>query len=89
MWALLNLDLCSSTGAFLSCRSSGWEVLRAASPGGLTEMGVCWSVRLPPSPVEQFDFCQPLADHGGEEQGEEDAADQHVVVVVLQDIKLL
>lgn len=57
--------------------------------GGLTEMGVCWSGTLPPSSVEQFDFCQPFADHGCKEQGEEDTTDQHVVVVVLQYIKLL
>lgn len=88
MWALLNLDLCSSTGMFLSCRSSGWEVLRTAS-WGLTEMGVCPSVPLPPSSVEQFDFCQPLADHGGKEKGKENATDQHVVVVVFQHIELL
>lgn len=57
--------------------------------GGPTEMGVCWSVTLPPGSVEQFDLRQPFADHGGEEKGEEDAADQHVVVVVLQHVKLL
>lgn len=43
---------------------------------------------LPPGPVEQLDFGQPLADHGGKEEGEEHAADQHVVIVVLQHVKL-
>lgn len=52
-------------------------------------MGVCLSVTLPPCPVEQFDFRQAFADHGGEEKGEENAADQHVVVVVFQHVKLL
>lgn len=52
-------------------------------------MGVCSSVTLPPSSVEQFDFCQPFADHGGKKKGEENATDQHVVVVVFQYIKLL
>lgn len=52
-------------------------------------MGVCSSVTLPPSSVEQFDFCQAFADHGGEEKGQENAADQHVVVVVFQHVELL
>lgn len=43
----------------------------------------------PPRPVQQFDLGQALADHGGEEKGEEDAADQHVVVVVLEHVELL
>lgn len=52
-------------------------------------MGVCLSVTLPPSSVEQFDFRQAFADHGGEEKGKENAADQHVVVVVFEHVKLL
>lgn len=39
-------------------------------------------VTLPPGPVEQFNFCQAFADHGGKEKGEENTTDQHVVVVV-------
>lgn len=52
-------------------------------PGGqgLPEMGNLM-LALPPGPVEQFDFCQAFADHGGKEKSEEYAADQHVVVVV-------
>lgn len=59
--------------------------------GGRRQRWEFWSSGrvLPPSSVEQFDFCQPLADHGGKEEGEQDAADQHVVVVVFQNVKLL
>lgn len=67
--------------------SSHWaEVLCAAS--GLSETGLL-TVTLPPGPVEQFDFGQAFADHGGKEKGEEDATDQHVVVVVFQHVELL
>lgn len=44
---------------------------------------------LSPCPVQQFDFRKAFADHGGEEKGKENAADQHVVVVVFKHIKLL
>lgn len=44
---------------------------------------------LSPCPVQQFDFCKAFADHGGEEKGKENAADQHVVVVVFKHVKLL
>lgn len=44
---------------------------------------------LSPGPVKQFDFCQAFADHGGKEKSKEDAADEHVVVVVFQDVELL
>lgn len=44
---------------------------------------------LPPGPVEQFDFCQAFADHGGKEKGQEDTTDQHVVIVVFQHVELL
>ena len=43
----------------------------------------------PPGAVQQLDLGEPLADHGGEEESEEHAADQHVVVVVLQHVELL
>ena len=58
--------------------SSGWGPrcsLGAVRDGIVT-------VTLPPGPVEQFDFCQAFTDHGGKEKGEENATDQHVVVVV-------
>lgn len=74
---MLNFDLCSSTGTFPSrLISSGWGLscsFRAVRDGIFI---------LPPGPVEQFDFCQAFADHGGKEKGEENATDQHVVVVV-------
>lgn len=38
---------------------------------------------LSPGPVEQFDFRQAFAYHGGKEKGKEYTADQHVVVVIL------
>lgn len=41
-----------------------------------------------PGTIEKLHLCQSLSDHGGKYQAEEDAADQHVVVVILQDIKL-
>lgn len=63
------------------------EVISAAS--GLSEMGGSSGTTLPPRPVQQFDFRQALADHGGEEQGKENAADQHVVVVVFEHVELL
>lgn len=44
---------------------------------------------LPPGSVEEFDLCQPLCDHGGKNQAKEDTADEHIVIVVFQDIKLL
>lgn len=44
---------------------------------------------LPPGPIQELHLCQPLGDHGGKHQAKEDAADQHVVIVVLQDVKLL
>lgn len=43
---------------------------------------------LPPGTVQEFDLRQPLRDHGGKDQAKEDAADEHVVVVVLQDVEL-
>ncbi|KAG7227008.1 hypothetical protein INR49_022354, partial [Caranx melampygus] len=57
------------------------EVLHAASGAGAARDGNLMYA-LPPGPVEQFDFCQAFADHGGKEKSEEYAADQHVVVVV-------
>lgn len=68
------------TGSALAASSSRTEVLHAAV--GLSGAGhgrLC----LPPGPVEQFDFCQAFAYHGGKEQGKEYTADQHVVVVIL------
>lgn len=44
---------------------------------------------LPPGTVQQLDLSQPLADHGGEDQSEEDTADQHVVVIIVQHVELL
>lgn len=74
---------CTLTCALLQARSSAisqWaEVFHAAL--GLSEMGIL-PVTLPPGPVEQFDFCQAFADHGGKEKGEENTTDQHVVVVI-------
>ena len=43
---------------------------------------------LSPGTVQEFDLRQPLRDHGGEDQAKEDAADEHVVIVILQDVKL-
>lgn len=43
---------------------------------------------LPPGTVQEFDLRQPLRDHGGEDQAKEDTADEHVVIVVLQDVEL-
>lgn len=42
----------------------------------------------PPGSIEEFHLGQSLGDHGGKHQAEEDTADQHVVVVVFQDIEL-
>lgn len=42
-----------------------------------------------PGPVQQLHLGQSLGDHGGKDQPEEDAADQHVVIVILEHIKLL
>lgn len=75
-WTLTSVLLQARSPAVSSHRA---EVLGAAS--GLSETGLL-TVTLPPSPVKQFDFGQAFADHGGKEKGEEDAADQHVVVVV-------
>lgn len=57
-------------------------------PCGLQERRLRRSL-LPPGPVEQFDFCQAFANHGGKEKCKENATDQHVVVVVFQYVKLL
>lgn len=74
---------CTLTCVLLQARSPAVsrraEVFHAAS--GLTEMGIL-PITLPPGPVEQFDFCQAFADHGGKEKGEENTTDQHVVVVI-------
>lgn len=43
---------------------------------------------LPPGTVQEFHLGQSLSDHGGKDQAKEDAADEHVVVVILQDVKL-
>lgn len=42
-----------------------------------------------PGPVQQLHLGQPLGDHGGKDQPKEDTADQHVVIVILEHIKLL
>lgn len=44
---------------------------------------------LPPGSIEEFHLCQPLCDHGGKNQAKKDTADEHIVVVIFQDIKLL
>lgn len=43
---------------------------------------------LPPCSVEELDLGEPLADHGGEEEPQQHAADEHVVIVVLQHVEL-
>lgn len=44
---------------------------------------------LSPGPVQQLHLSQSLGDHSGKNQPEEDAAYQHVVIVILQDVELL
>lgn len=44
---------------------------------------------LPPGTVQQLHLGKSLCDHGSKNQPEEDAAYQHVVIVIFQDIKLL
>lgn len=88
MWAFLsNFDLCSSTGTFsrhLIPSGRGHQCsFRAVRDGRLQRPA------LSPRPVQQFDFRQAFANHGGEEKGKENAADQHVVVVVLEHVELL
>lgn len=44
---------------------------------------------LPPGSIEELHLCQSLCDHGGKNQAKKDTADEHIVIVVFQDIKLL
>lgn len=51
--------------------------------------GVCAkSLLLPPGTVQQLHLSQPLGDHGGEDQPEKHAANQDVIVIVFQNVKL-
>lgn len=85
MWALLlKFDLRPSTGTF-----SGYLIPSGRGHQCIFRDGRLRRPTLSPRPVQQFDFGQALADHGGEEQGKENAADQHVVVVILEHVKLL
>lgn len=43
---------------------------------------------LPPGTIQEFDLCQSLRDHGSKNKAKEDTADQNVVIVIFQDIKL-
>lgn len=84
---LSNLDLRSSTGTIsrhLNPLGSGHQCSSMAVKDGRLKQPT-----LPPCTVQQFNFCQALADHGGEEKGEENAANQHVVVVILEHVELL
>lgn len=61
----------------------------AVHPQGLGWAGLGWAdLLLPPRAVEQLHLSQPLGDHGGEDQPEQHAADQDIIVVVFQDIEL-
>lgn len=67
------------------CRWSLAPDPRSPRPSALWQGGLR---PLSPGTVQEFDLRQPLRDHGGEDQAEEDAADEHIVIVVLQDVEL-
>lgn len=85
LWALLNFDLSLSAGMAHAISSPWAEVLHAALKSARD--GILFII-LPPGSVEQFNFCQAFADHGGKEKGKENTTDQHVVVVIFKDVKL-
>lgn len=85
---LTNIFQPNGIEAFGSITQRGWDpsrALRAVPAQLLSRLG-------PPSapgPVQQLHLGQSLGDHGGKDQPEEDAADQHIVVVILEHVKLL
>jgi len=71
-------------------RCWGQQVLRRRESLAPSPASACPSpAASPPSTVQQLHLSQSLCDHRSKNQPEEDTADQHVVVVVFQDIELL
>lgn len=75
-----SISQADGTEVFGSIPQGGWDPSPAAlQPGPLSA----------PGPVQQLHLGQSLGDHGGKDQPKEDTADQHIVIVVLEHIKLL
>lgn len=77
---LTNISQADGTEVFGSIPRGGWDPSPAALYAGPPSA---------PGPVQQLHLGQSLGDHGGKDQPKEDTADQHVVIVVLEHIKLL